>query len=234
MLEQILNKFHRNQTKIVFIHLPKTGGEAIATALTSIGEENKNQILLPEEMKLPKHQTLSEFQNSHNPKGKWVALAVVRNPYDRLVSFYYHLKRWQYDPRYNNSLPRPQIAAAFASYYDFKDWCSFVLKPDFPSLEASRKVAPIDHFKPMNDYLIAKDSFKTQLEIIRFENLEADFGEFCNKFDIKAHPLVKVNASRREPQESFMSMYDDATLELVSSHYRVDFDRFGYDIDLPS
>jgi len=68
-----------HQHKLIFIHIPKTGGTSIEYALT--GKE-KSQ-----------HKTISDFETEYPDLiKKYFKFTVVRNPWDRLVSGFFYYK----------------------------------------------------------------------------------------------------------------------------------------------
>src|SRR5581483_7700623 len=72
--------------KLLFIHLPKTGGESIHEALKAY------------DLRGVKHRTYREFAAYHGQKkvdGYFVA-SFVRNPWDQVLSFYSHLRKPAY------------------------------------------------------------------------------------------------------------------------------------------
>ena len=98
--------------KLIFVHIYKTGGTSIASALTEYVQRDRSLYLRlihwvapkrkPNISPLFKHCSasdmvdymgLNEFQNSFS-------FAVVRNPFDLLVSMYFYLKRWERGPEW--------------------------------------------------------------------------------------------------------------------------------------
>ena len=69
---------HADQLKAIFIHIPKTGGNSIQKALF----ENPSV-----------HVRWSDYYNKNSEKFyRFFKFAVVRNPWDRLVSAFFYLK----------------------------------------------------------------------------------------------------------------------------------------------
>lgn len=73
--------------KFILLHAGKCAGSSIRNCLDSIIDETK--------VKISKgHPNLSECQeiikkSNHNPK-EYMVIGMVRNPFDRMVSWYYH------------------------------------------------------------------------------------------------------------------------------------------------
>jgi hypothetical protein len=73
--------------KFILLHAAKCAGSSIRHRLSDIIDGN--QVEIP-----GKHPTLSELQeiitmSNHDPK-KYMVVSMVRNPFDRMVSWYYH------------------------------------------------------------------------------------------------------------------------------------------------
>ncbi len=94
----------------IFAHIPKTGGTALATALES--RAMKDDILIGDTPKarkrkgklkslsakgrIWKHSTVDDMQGLVDPAGMFV-FTLVRNPWDRLVSYYTWLQGQSFD-----------------------------------------------------------------------------------------------------------------------------------------
>jgi len=220
--------------RFIFIHIPKTGGESVLESLS----ERKADLWLNQHKQyarpivifhpaFAKHKTLKEVERLIPEASRASILAAVRNPFERIYSFYKHLQRWRYDSRFNNDLPRPQIAAAFASCYEFNDWIGFVFSSDFPSLEAARQTDPVDHFMPMSDFL-ATDYEASRITTMRFENLTEDYKVWAATNSISVLPLQYRNQSRGESRK-YREVYGADGRAIVESFYKEDLDRYEYE-----
>lgn len=94
----------------IFVHIPKTGGTSLAAALETramkddilIGDTPKAQkrkarlTALKAKGRLWKHSTLDDIEGVIDPAGMFV-FTLVRNPWDRMVSYYSWLKKQSFD-----------------------------------------------------------------------------------------------------------------------------------------
>jgi hypothetical protein len=99
----------------------------------------------------------------------------------------------------------------------------------------------------MNDYLINKiktrklngDHYTEQykyidntvtIHILKFENLEQEFKQLMNKYNIKINNLLKLN-TRAEIQYSFeLSDFSIELINLINTVYKKDFEMFNYEM----
>ena len=128
----------------IFVHIPKTGGTAVATALEAramrddilIGDTPKAKRRkarlkhLNAKGRLWKHSTLADIDGIVDPKGMFT-FTLVRNPWDRMVSYYSWLQAQTFDhpavalaqsSDFSVFLNAPQTQASLAQ----NPYCSYV------------------------------------------------------------------------------------------------------------
>jgi len=200
------------ENKFLFIHIPKTGGNAIRLALKDHADDelvfNEKQRAYNESMQqshrfgirnphidLDKHGTLSKAHLKWDEQklGEWdtyYKFACVRNPWDRLVSLYFspHLGRDAYDEDEFIRLVNDTKKGTQSAYV----------------LEEGRLAT---------DYLI------------RFESLKQDFDAVSRKLGIEAE-LPYVNQSKHKPYQEY---YNNKTKDLVYKLYQRDIELFEYE-----
>ncbi len=173
--------------RFLFIHIPKTAGNSIQNILRDYSEEHVVKILphhdgverfeiRSDSYTIKKHSTLLEYQNQLGA-GKIDGLfkfTCVRNPWDRLISFYFSPHR-------------------FTNTWD---------KDDFISLMAN--VLPVTAFLSSSEGdRSGQKCFRNVDYYIRYEALNQDFESVCNRIGIPHVRLPRRNASMREHYSTY-------------------------------
>ena len=113
-----------NRLKIVFVHIPKTGGSSIEESLDMYGFQNSGEnsifdptILFGHELQLMTADEIFAYleANRFDPY-KYLWISVVRNPFDRFVSEYLWRSRW--DIRLQNmDIIKKNIISTFNQFF---------------------------------------------------------------------------------------------------------------------
>lgn len=208
--------------KYLFIHIPKTGGTAMALALER--RAMRDDIMLGDTPKarqrrgrlkgvqaagrLWKHSTLSDLDGLVTPDdvpGLFV-FTLVRNPWDRMVSYYHWLRGQGFD--------HPSVRLAKE-----RDFAAFLAHPQ---TQASIRANPARAYVTDAAGVERCDAF------IRLEHFDRDAAPLVAHLGF---PLVleRVNESTRARE--WRGYYDDATAALVADLCAEDIARFGYGFD---
>ena len=158
--------------------------------------------------------------NGHHPitnydKNIWrKTIAIVRNPYDRMVSIYNYAKL---DKSYWHSKDK-------STEYDVHPLYDYCHKNSFKQFIIdtckNNKFNNIKHLIPQYKWLITPDN-KIVTKIAKIETINEDLSKFL-KTDVK---LIKINASNTD---DYYNMYDNKLRQLVYDKYKDDFIAFGY------
>ena len=206
----------------IFVHIPKTGGTSLALALEArsmrddilIGDTPKAKrrkrrlAALTPAGRLWKHSTLADIDGvlSTEEMQDMFCVTLVRNPWDRAVSYYHWLRAQHF------ANPHVTLAQAL-SFGDF-------LRHDMTrrSLQAW----------PAANYMRDATGREQADLYIRLEHFAQDVAP------LEAHlgfaiDLPHENASAR--RKDYRSYYDDSLATLVASVCAEDIDRFGYAFD---
>lgn len=203
----------------IFVHIPKTGGTSLALALEARAQ--KDDILIGDTPKakkrrrrlkdmhtkgrLWKHSTLSDVDGliDLDQIRNSFCFAMVRNPWDRMVSYYHWLKEQSFD----------HAAVHLAKATDFSGFLAA------PTTRASLRAGQY------RNYMIAADGLEYAQLYVRLEAFEADAEALWDRLGFRVE-LPHVNASPREAD--YRMYYSDSDAALVSQLCRQDIERFEY------
>jgi hypothetical protein len=230
------------QQGLIFIHIPKTGGESIADALVkAIGTDSGNHRrhgtgLLgrwragrkPDLVHRGKHATAMQLreilgQRAYDSAFKF---SIVRNPWDQVVSFYHHLRKPLHVESLHGKLLKPHNACRLALGTGFPEWVEEVYLKRQPQEEAGRKRFPVDHFSNQSDWLLDPSGAMLVDFVCRFEKLQQDLAIVEQKAALRfAANLPHHNRSRHGHYSEY---YDDRSRNIVAMHFKKDIELFGY------
>ena len=188
--------------RCIFVHVQKTAGSSVEAVLRqndpSIGSHFHQG---------RRHAHARELRDGLDATvwDGYFKFAFVRNPWDRLVSWY---QMCQQDTAPN----------AFSRYVrnGFPTFASFVAGAT-TGPGAKTIVNQIDYLTDAGGQAIVDF-------VGRYESLDADFAQVCERIGI-AGPLPRANASRRGDYRGY---YDEMTRDVVAGRFRRDIDAFGY------
>jgi hypothetical protein len=196
--------------KLIFIHVPKTGGTTILTLLGLWKEERSAnlQTLFGDLGLLDlQHLTVSQVRQFLTPAefASYFKFAFVRNPWDRTVS----AALWR--ARFRDE--------AIRDLRDYVDWAERVNKGGLRS--------PSDaHALPQSSFVIDEDGQPGVTCIGRFETYAQDLQAILDRFLKIGHPLPRKLQS--PDRQHYRSYYDGDLKRRVAALYAEDVARFGY------
>lgn len=209
--------------RFIFVHVPKTGGTAFALAYEA--RAAKDDILIGDTPKARaragrwkgvktagrvwKHSTLADVAGLVTPQEieEFQTVTLVRNPWDRLVS-YYHWLRVQ-------GFAHPAVGLAKA--HDFSGFLNH------PQTLASLRLWPY------GAYLRRSDGTEKPSLFIRLEHYTEDAAPLAAHLGF-ALPLGRANESDRA--RDWRGYYSDADAALVADLCAEDIARFGYRFEI--
>jgi hypothetical protein len=187
--------------KFIFIHSIKTGGTSIRNYLNDYSD-----IISVSDRRSPFyfHVSAIEMEKYFQEQGwdwnNYFKFAFVRNPWDRVVSFYHHIL-WNYET--HPSLPYAKECLGGSNSF------GTYLKSGILPIKESWQ------FNNISDFHIG-----------RFENLQDDFNEICDKIGIPQQELPYTNVSNHK---HYTEYYDDETREIVAKRYAEEIKMFDYE-----
>lgn len=212
----------------LFIHAGKNGGMTIRNSPLL-----KNRIIVatPEIHKSPEytkalHAHMKSIGDHHgNEHARWKdikpgirnyypAFAIVRNPWDRVVSRYFFAKKV-----IEVEKKEPVGKHRIDSFEHFLSERELWYGMDFMWHRAIRNWYPFyDHVTDNKDTI--------RCDILRFENYNDDV---CKYFEIpkmsRARDVTDLNKG------SYRDVYTPKTIQMVADWYKIDIDTWGYDFD---
>ena len=212
-----------HRRRYIFVHIPKTGGTALALALEA--RAARDDILIGDTPKararrgrlkgvkaagrLWKHSTLADIDGlvAREELDGFLIVTLVRNPWDRMVS-YYHWLRVQ-------GFAHPAVGLAKAL-----DFSGFL---NHPQTRASLAAWPVAA------YLRDAGGVEREALCIRLEHLAGDIAPFEAHLGFRLTPLPRSNESARA--RDWRGYYTDADAALVAGLAAPDIARFGYRFD---
>lgn len=178
----------------IFIHIPKNAGTSICRALNIKAGHYKYKELIK---KFPNKQYF----------------AVIRNPYDRLVSNFLYTKL----PKsfWHNTNNQPQhIDYHLLKNADFTECVDLLLHG---KLKHQGWECQVEYLKDNNTIQVS--------HLLRFENLEYDFKNFCLQNNIMHENLSVLNKSNNH---NYKKYYNKALQQKIYQFYQEDFTILNY------
>lgn len=156
-----------------------------------------------------KHSKLADVDGLVPPEMLDTAfvLTLVRNPWDRMVSYYHWLR--------NQRFAHPAVALAKTM-----DFTGFVLHPDTAASIAAN---------PYDSYCRESTGRDRATLYARLEHLDADLAPFWAHLGFSLSPLPRTNASGRA--KDWRPYYTTETAEALAHMAEADIKRFGYRFD---
>lgn len=188
--------------QLIFVHIRKTGGLSVEAAFCWGGSWKGKKFNVDFNVKSAeeRHFTSTEIRQAYPKEWEdYVTFAIVRNPFDRLLSMYMYLKDFKWYPE----------AMKDANRLQFNEWVLQILKI----------VPPEALLIPQCDYL------KEDIDhIFRFEEFH-EVEKFLQGYGV-VHGLHRLNGTSHG---SYREYYDDASREFVEKIYNKDLVRFEYE-----
>jgi hypothetical protein len=200
---------------LLYVHIQKTAGTSLTRYLKDEIADLENLLRPHDPLRFAEQALGSKFEGL-------VKAGFVRNPFDRLVSWYSMIvehgsvlteEEKKQDPHYNqlwqhvlsHSSCFEEFIVNCSDAVDRSGWKPFLFNQ-------------VDYFKN-TEGKVAADF------IGRFENLEHDFGRLCSLIGIEHKQVPHVNKSHHVDYRSY---YNDKSRAVVEKRFAEDLEYFGY------
>ena len=212
----------------LFIHIPKNAGMTIRRSpmLSSkimIAGTNVHKSPQYSQAVLDKMNSLGDHHGFEHARWRDIhpsvrdqhnSFAVIRNPWDRVVSRYFFAKKVievekKVDP----------------SYADVSSFEAFLEERHKWGGEAYMWHRAVRGWYPAFDH-VSDDSGNVKCDVMRFENLNDDL---CAYFDIPVMSRKRNVTALNEG--SYKDLYNSETIQIIADWYKADIDEWGFDFD---
>ena len=197
-----------NKRKLVFIHIPKNAGTTFKSVLYSTHGDVEWERPFTDEKKYT-HAPLKSFYASFPESKDYKVITIIRNPYERALSWYSYYRT----PTYYNRHPQMRaIHYAQQPFLEFLKWYNRSFKSKWEMLP---QVWWYTHKKKLHsDYQI------------RFENLEQDINKVSNELDMD---IIKIPHNNKSLESLTVGdVYCDESISIINEWYKEDFKKLDY------
>ena len=192
--------------QFIFVHTPKTAGTSMTNILARYCEgirEDGNQM---HKGWPTKHWLLDGYYQNFGNVDSYYKFTVVRNPWDRMISYYFWLNEEFDEKKFSNMLKKVR-------HQGHADACNFSDK------------SPVDYnFSSCTQYCCDVRKINN---FIKFENLEEGWKKACEDIGIPYEQLGWANKAKQK--RNYRDFYNDETKSKVERAYADDIDNFEYE-----
>jgi len=204
------------QHRFIFIKINKTGGSSIQRSLETVVHD----------MDEKGHRILTDYDV---PLDEFFKFSFVRNPWDKMVSFYAYHKKRGFDllPRRRGDAPQGNISGSPGTGQAERSFREFLLE-DLQTIRfRNSQGASSRQLRTSNqlDWLVDHQGRVAMDFIGRFESLQQDFDTVRRRLGFPSLQLRQVNASKHG---HYTTYYDDETCRAVEQAFQKDISYFGY------
>lgn len=219
----IATMVYSKEYNFLFVHIQKTGGTSISHALAN--RENNHFLE-------PPHLRLCDIRM---PMRKPFTFAVVRNPWERLASWWFMMQKRQIHNDFSEYLLCPDQSeepVTFSSFirrtnviYESKVHHTHVWPVQWPWKRPYSKSLGWNQ----EDYLMRRGQFQADA-VLRFERLQLDWASIMHRISPDVFiPLPHLNASSTDQSANWSALYEDGQdIDFVAKQFKRDIQRWNF------
>lgn len=222
-----------HEKKFIFVSVQKTASVSIRMNLRDFSDIGSGEHFLDPQ---PPHITINQikekfFPNNDDVFNCYFKFAFVRNPWDRMVSWYKFFGKEI--NRYESGEPcigmrriiekHPLKGQTNVSLYDIYKYFSSMGFKDWIKYEYNKKLSY--YLGGYGRYFEDKNGNNLMNFIGKIENLQQDFDFACDKIGI---PRQKLEVRNFTVHDHYSEYYDDQTQQIIAEAYEKDIKNFGY------
>lgn len=193
--------------RLIFVHIQKTGGNSICAALQEPDTPRE------------KHCTALQLRDLYGPYAwnNYLKISVVRNPWDRLVSWWSMIDaaRPQFEAGKRLNKFQTFVLRRARTFEQFLDCDEEIVDRDGPKWIYRNQ---IDHLSDTAGALMVDF-------VCRFERIEQDFETLCRD---RLKLPIRLPHTNRSKHRHYTEFYSPGTADKVGERFDRDIARFGY------
>ena len=196
--------------KCIFIHINKNAGTSIDTLFNG---------------KHSGHWNIRAYESFKRTKlyyPHYYKFTVVRNPWDKMVSFYHSWvksSKWDWGWGSGNKLTFIEFIKIIDGFSNERQMELWPERKYYPHKSGTMRMSN------QLDWLIDSKNEIPLDYICRFENLQEDFNKVCDDIGFPKTELPYYNKSKHLHYSTY---YDDETRDIVARRFSKDIEYFGY------
>lgn len=199
----------KSSKPLKFMHITKTGGSSIEQLGVALNMSWGIHHSSSDKTYGFWHEIPSRKKASLLRQYDW--FTVVRNPYDRIVSEFW----CQYG------------GAGRPTQVNPSNFNAFIME----QIKSKGNEELKGHYTPQYKYLsVLNIGPGVVLRVLRFEKLQSDFNDLCSLYNLPKLKLMVLNKPQKKHYN--VSHLSEQTISLIQSVYKVDFEIFGYSMDV--
>jgi len=207
-----------NKYKCIFIHINKNAGTSIDTLFNDKHSGHRNI------------KSYESFKKTKLVYPHYYKFTVVRNPWDKMVSFYhYHVKLgWKLEWGWSSDneptfIEFIKIIDGFSNEKQMELWPE---EENYPHKSGTMRMSN------QIDWLIDSNNKMPLNYICRFENLQEDFNVVRSHLRLPEN--YKLPYYNKSNHSHYSTYYDEETKDIVARRFSKDIEYFGYRFNSPS